>query len=236
MDSVSRFDETSLPSQEDFFNKFSGSPCSDADYDHAISVWDACGCETIKDYLDVYLQLDVLLLAVFFEKFRKTCLEFYTLYPLHCYTTPELAWDATLRMSPVDLELITDENIYNLVENSIRGGISMISTRHAKANNPSFPDTYDAGLPRQDLIYLDANNLYAMSQFLPTHGFRLQPDDEIRLLELEDLDDESEDGYIYEVDLHYPTELHKHDDYPLAPKSLVIDSAMYSPTQQSVFP
>ena len=80
------------------------------------------------DYHDVYFQLDVLLLADFFEKFRRTCLDFYKLDPLHLYTTPGLAWDAALRMSRVDLELITNENIYNMVENSIRGGISMIST------------------------------------------------------------------------------------------------------------
>ena len=69
----------------------------------------------------------------FFEKFRQTCLEFYNLDPLHYYTTPGLAWDAALRMSHVDLQLITCENMYNFVENNIRGGISMISTRHAQA-------------------------------------------------------------------------------------------------------
>ena len=77
----------------------------------------------------------------------------------------------------------------------------------------------------------------AMSQFLPTHGFRLISSDEITALELENLCDDSEDGYIYEVDLHYRAKLHnQHDDYPLAPESLVIDREMYSPTQQSVFP
>ena len=98
-------------------------------------------------------------------------------------------------------------------------------------------DTYDSNLPEQNLIYLDANNLYgwALSQLLPTHGFF--SDDEITSLKLEDLCDDNEDGYIYEVDLHYPTKLHdQHDDYPLAPESLVIDREMYSPTQQSVFP
>ena len=142
-------------------------------------------------------------------------------------------------LSRVELELITDENIYNLIENCIRGGTSMISTRYARANNPSFPSTYDDKLPRQDLIYLDANHLYgcAMSQFLPTHGFRLLSSDEIAALELENLRDDSEDEYIYEVDLHYPAKLHnQHDDYPLPPESLVIDREMYSPTQQSVFP
>ena len=89
---------------------------------------------------------------IYFEKFRKTCLEFYSLDPLHYYTTPGLAWDAALHMSRVDLQLITDENMYNFVENSIRGGISMISTRHAQANNTYFPDTYDANLPNQILI------------------------------------------------------------------------------------
>ena len=232
MDSVERFEETALPSQDAFFDKLSGSSCSDADYAHATRMWDAFGCDRIAD--DVYLQLDVLLLADFFEKFRRTCLDFYSLDPLHYYTTPGLAWDAALRMSRVDLELITDENIHNLIENSIRGGISMISTRHVRANNSTIPDTNDSNLPDHNLIYLDANNLYgcAMSQFLPTHGFRLISDDEIAALELD-----SEDGYIYEVDLHYPTELHNtYDDYPLAPESLVIGRAMYSPTQPSVFP
>ena len=129
-------------------------------------VWDAFECETMGDYHDVYLQLDVLLLTDFFEEFRKTCLSYYKLDPAHYYTTPGLAWDAALRMSKITLELITDVDIYNMIDTSIRGGVSMISTRHAKANNPSLP-SYDPELPRRDLIYLDANNLYghAMSQY-----------------------------------------------------------------------
>ena len=134
-------------------------------------------------------------------------MEFYSFDPLHYYTTPGIAWDAALRMSRVDLQLIAD--MCHFVENSIRGGISMISTRDAQANNPSFPATYDANLPRQDLIYLDANNLYgwAMSQSLSTHGFRLLQQEEISALRLQDLSDD-DDGYILEVDFHYPINLH----------------------------
>ena len=110
MDSFKRLEETELPSQDAFFNKLSGDSCSDSDCAHANRVWDAFGCETMGD--DVYLQLDVLLLADFFEKFRCTCLNYYSLDPLHYYTTPGLAWDAALS---VDLQLITNVDIYNML-------------------------------------------------------------------------------------------------------------------------
>ena len=111
-------------------------------------------------------------------------------------------------MPRVDLKLLTDVDMYHFVENSIRGGISMISTRHAQANSPSFPDMYDSSLLNQNLINLDEKNLYgwAMSQSLPTHGFRILQQDKISTLKL------------------------------LALESLVIDHSMYSSTQQAVFP
>ena len=179
------------------------------------------------------------LLADFFERFHATCLEYYNLDPVHYYTTHGLACNAALRMSRVDLQLITDGDMYHYVENSIQGGISMISTRHAQTNSPSNPDTYDSSLPNQNLSYLDANNLYgwAMSQSLPTHGFRFLQQGEISTLKLKELSDDAEGGYIFEVDLHYPIHLHdRHDDYPLGSESLVIDRSMYSSIQQAVFP
>ena len=152
-----------------------------------------------------------------FEKFRATCSGHYGIDDVHYYAAPGLAWDAALRMSHVSLELITDVEMYHIVENSIRGGTSMITTRHIQGNSPSFPDTYDASLPNLNLIYLDANNLYgwAMFQQLPTHGFRFLPHDEIEALG--EISDDTEDGYIFEVDLSYPHYLHNsHNDYPLS--------------------
>ena len=75
---------------------------------------------------------------------------------------------------------------------------------------------------------------WAMSQPLHTHFLQ---EDEISALKSQELSDDAEDGYIFEVDLHYPTRLHdRHDDYPIAPESLVIDCSMYSSPQQAVFP
>ena len=144
-------------SQDAFFSKLHGSPCLVSEY--KTRVWTAFGCKTMADYHDIYLQIDVLLLADLFERFRTICLEYYSLDPVHYYTTPSLAWDAALRISRVDLQLITNGDMYHFVENSIGGRISMISTCHAQANSPSFPDKYDSSLPNQNLIYMDANNL-----------------------------------------------------------------------------
>ena len=87
MDSFIRFGETKLPSQDAFFSKLSGSFCSDSEYTHATRVWTAFGCRTMADYHDIYLQLDVLLLADIFEKFRVTCL---VLVSIQCIITPLL--------------------------------------------------------------------------------------------------------------------------------------------------
>ena len=115
----------------------------------------------------------------------------------------------------------------------------MITSRYAQANFPTLPG-HDASRPHRHLIYLDTNNLYGWTMFqpLPIGGFRfLQPDEIETLATVGELSDDAEDGYIFEVDLHYPQLLHDaHDDYPLAPKPLEIVSDMYSPAQQAVFP
>ena len=99
MDSFARFVEIELPPQSAFFSKLSGDPCTDADYAHAVAVWNAFACETHGDYHAIYLQLDVLLLADFFEKFRKICLNYCSLDPVHYYTMPGMAWDAAKKFT-----------------------------------------------------------------------------------------------------------------------------------------
>jgi hypothetical protein len=139
-------------------------------------------------------------------------------------------------MTNVSLELFTDPDMHLFIERGLRGGISMISQRYAKANNP-YVEEYDPSKPNNYLIYLDANNLYgwSMSQALPTHGFRWLSRQEINVLDILEIRDNSEDGYILSVDLEYPQNLHDiHSDYPLAPESFEIKSSMLSPYQQEL--
>ena len=213
--SINKLKETKLPSKEDFYSKLYDEEISDEDYHHAIKVWNTFNCQTLQDYRDLYLKTDVLLLADVFENFRKTCLKHYKLDPCHYYTAPGLAWDACLKDTKQELQLLKDYDMLMMFEQGIRGGISHISKRYAEANNKYMKD-FDESKPSTFIQYLDANNLYgwAMTQKLPTHLFKWIDVDKTSVLKLLEKKDTNQ-GFIFEVDLDYPSSLWKsHNDYP----------------------
>ena len=120
-----------------FYSKLSDEHISDSDYAHVQHVWKTFECRTLGDYTVLYCRTDVLLLADVFENFRKTCQKQCGLDPAHYYTSPGLSWDALLKKTGVSLELITDYDQHLFIEKGMRGGISMVSKRHARANNPA---------------------------------------------------------------------------------------------------
>ena len=77
-----------------------------------------------------------------------------------------------LKMTGVKLEKILDIDKYLFIEKGLRGGISYIAKRYAKANNKYMND-YDPKKQSTFISYLDMNNLYgwAMSEYLPFEGF-----------------------------------------------------------------
>ncbi|CAH3171729.1 unnamed protein product [Porites lobata] len=127
--SFEKLSETQLPPKEEFFSKLNDEDISDDDYQHAINVWNTFKCKTIRDYHNLYLKSDVLLLSDVFENFRKTCLKHYNLDPAHYYTSPGLAWDACLKETCQQLQLLHDYDMLMMFERGIRGGISHISKK-----------------------------------------------------------------------------------------------------------
>jgi len=93
-----------------------------------------------REYHDLYLLTDVVLLADVFENFRNVCLEIYELDPCWYYSAPGLAWDACLKKTDVKLDLCYDPDMLLMIEQGIRLGVSMISKRYAKANNKYIVD------------------------------------------------------------------------------------------------
>ena len=160
-DSLEKLNETSLPPKEAFYSKLNDEHISDEDYAHAQTVWKELNMKTMKEYHDLYLKTDVLLLADVFENFRDVCNDSYKLDPAWYFTAPGLAWDGALKRTNVKLELLSDPDMLLMNERGIRGGIATISHRYSKANNPYMNDAYDKDLPTKYIQYLDANNLYA---------------------------------------------------------------------------
>ena len=224
MDTEEKLKNTKLPPREAFYSKLSGKGISEKDYKHACNVWNIFKMKTFKDYHKLYNETDVLLLADIFENFRNLCLKIYGLDPVYYYTAPGLAWDACLKMTNINLELLSDPNMLLMFEKGIRGGISMISNRYGKANNKYMGKNFNKNELNKYLMYLDANNLYgrAMSEKLPIHSFKWLSSGEMeRLFNNQVVQIWKKNPCILEVDLEYPEDLHDlHNDYPFCPEKV----------------
>ena len=108
---MKKLDETILPPKEAIFSKLTGGGITDEDYQHAHTVWKLFNIEPMKDYNKLYNLSDVLLLADIFENFSSICMNHYRLDPAWYFSALGLAWDATLKITKVQLELLSDHDM-----------------------------------------------------------------------------------------------------------------------------
>jgi len=230
--------EKSLPFINKFYSQLNDEFMNYKDYLKALKIWKKFKCKTILDYHNLYLTCDVLLLSDIWKNFVETSYNIYGLDPNYYFTAPSLSWDAWLKFcyekygKEFKLELLTDINMYLMFEKSIRGGLSQISKRYAKANNQDLPN-YNPNELLSWILYLDANNLYggAMSAHLPYQNFKWN-NNKWNATDILALDNEGKKGYLFEVDLHYPKELHKlHNNYALCSENLQIENKMLNDFQ-----
>jgi len=221
--SLEKLNETHLPPKEAFHSKLNNSNITDDDFEHALKVWEHFKMTTFREYHDLYMKLNVLLLTDVFENFRSVCLKNYGFDPCWYFTTPGLAWDACLKKTDVKLKLLNDVDMLLKFEKGIRGGVSMIPKRYAKANNKYMKD-FNLEEESRFFQYLDANNLYgwAMSQPLLVSNFKWMT--ESHLENWREISSQEGCGCILEVDLEHPKELDDlHNNYPLAPERIVVN-------------
>lgn len=230
MDSEEKYEETNLPPIECFYstlNNKNKDTMNDEEwedftkaYKNAQDIWTKFNVKNMTEFTQFYNKIDVLLLADIMENFRELSLETYKLDPVWYFTTPGFAWDAMLRKTEIELELLTDIDMLLMVESGIRGGITQCSKRYGKANNKYMNEKYDPSKESVYLGYFDANNEYgwSMCKYLPYKDFKWGCTE----IDVTKISEEADTGYILEVDLEYPSELHdSHSDFPLAPENRI---------------
>ena len=230
MNSFKKFSENKLPDRCKIFSSLKDNCISEKDYLKGNNIWNVFKINTMGDYHDLYLKTDDLFLANVFEKFINTCLDYYGLDHCHYFNSPGLSWNAMLKMTEIELELISDIYIHLFIEKEIRSGISCIAKRHSKTNN-KYMECYDSSKESKCTTYIDANNLYGwtMSQYLPYNGFKSLNQKEISDFCLNSISKNSSIGYILEADFEYRSKLHKlRNDYPLAREKFEISQNMLS--------
>ena len=207
---------------------------SDIDYRHANNVFKVFKLENLGDYHDLYVQSDTLLLADVFNNFKDMCLKEYEIDPAHFLSLPGLAWQACLKKTNIELELLTDYDILLMVEEGIRGGICHSIHRYTKAYN-KYMKNYNNNEESSYIQYLDANNLYgwAMSKKLPVNGFKWTDTSETSALArnniineefIKNYNENKDKGYIFEVDVKYPKRLQDlHSDLPFLSERMEVN-------------
>lgn len=213
--------------------------------------WELFQMQSMQDAHDLYLKLDILLLADICENRRSLMKKDYGLDYTWYVSLPGFSWDVLLRtpfetgliyngekeIRQIKLDLFSNvqPDMYLFINKSIRGGICMTPHRYAKANNKYLPD-YNPQEKSQYILYNDATQLYswAMRQYLPYSEFDWVTEDTMRtplnmfteeFIRNYDTDEKNPaiEGFILEVDLDYPEEKHdEHSDYPLAPEPITI--------------
>ena len=135
MDCWNKFNQDKLPHINNFYSELTIENITNSDYRHAQRVFKTFTNKNLGDYHDLYVQSDVLLLAKVFENFRNQCLKTHDLDPANFLTLPSLAWQACLKVTNVQLDLITNSEMLLLIEIGVRGGKTQVITKNSVANN-----------------------------------------------------------------------------------------------------
>ena len=144
MNSFDKFNDQHLPSKEQFYSTLTEEDITNDDYTKAKQIWKHYDIKNMGEYHDLYLKTDVLLLTDVFEHFRDMCLSYYGLDPVYYYTLPNFAFDAMLKLTGIEIDLVYDHEMYEMIEAGLRGGMTQTTCKKVEANNKYMGSDYDS--------------------------------------------------------------------------------------------
>ena len=190
-----------------FFSKLKNKYPDNEEIQHMKEIINVFNIKNGVELTELYLKSDVILLADVVEKFIKISLEEYEINPLYCVSLPGYTWNCGLKYTEINLQTLQDKDMILLLENNIRGGISSVmGDRYIKSDEDN------------KIIYVDANNLYGYSMSEPLPYDEIKFDNSVKLEDILNTPDDSDIGYLIEVDLNYPDNIkEKTKHLPFAP-------------------
>ena len=229
-DSYDKLNATSLPGEEHFEKNDKG---ENEDYDYAIKAWNILKCKTFKDYHDMYLLADVVLLAACFQAFRETVYDKYRSDPAYYIGLPGLSWSLAMKTCSKVIELINNQEDYLVFQESLQGGIVQVCQRYAKKTDKNL------------IHYFDANGLYATileKKKLPyklidkkMYDFAYEGLNEFSERKIEELVRKNEHCYFFIVDAEFQREYMDRypgiKDLPFFPQKITVNEKMLSDMQ-----
>ena len=219
---VSDYYKTKFPDKQDYDDDLKEEECTDSEFERVKKVREVMGCKIYKDEHDVYLHLDVLLLADVFEFFRMKSHSITGLDPAWFISLPGYSWTfmlKTLHKNDTKVELLTDIDMHLMIESAIHGGLCMVNKRLCQANNI---DTH--------LLYIDATNLYGwcMCEPLPVGEFSWCDVSDMTMEKVMQLDLYDEYGFFFPINGDIPDRFHDYlSDLLICPETRHFNPSPY---------
>lgn len=151
-------EQTEFPPRREFYSRLTGSDITQTDYEHGKEVFRVSRCETLLHYMELYMTLDVYLLACVIMNFRNVVYREYMLDITQFLSSPHVAFNMLLltNMHKQPIELVTDSEMQLMMEGGLRGGVAHVSMRHVATESGNVPEAEQA----KSILYTDACNLY----------------------------------------------------------------------------
>ena len=212
--------------KEHFFCKLKNKCPDNEEIQRTMDIIERFNIKNGEELTEIYLKSDVLLLACVCEKFIKVSVNEFDINPLYCVSLPGYTWQCGLKYTGINLQILQDKDMILLLENNIRGGISIV-----------MGDRYIKSHDNKKILYFDANNLYGDSMSQPLPYDEIKFDNNIELEDILNTPDDNDNGYFIEVDLIYPDNIkQKTKNFPFAPMNKKINPDDFNEYMKEIKP